>query len=139
MFSEISHQISSESFFHEGRRIHETCLCLCSEVGEFASILSSNISKHELERILAKKIAAITKDIKIRTNETNLFSRRKNCARDDRVSSTLMGYLGAMIVGSILLLCVVSDFCALIYKCFIKWLLGFHRKVISPVWQQDTN
>ncbi|CAG2219179.1 unnamed protein product [Mytilus edulis] len=64
-----------------------------------------NISNAEID----KKVLELRKTLEIRKNETARYRRMKVSATDDRLSSAVMGYVGVMVIVSIISLFVFFD------------------------------
>ncbi|CAC5386924.1 COL6A [Mytilus coruscus] len=78
--------------------------------------IQPNISKSEID----KKVLELKQTLEIRKNETTKYRSLKACAKDDRLSSAVMGYVGVMVVVSIISLFVFFD-------CLSIWQYYFDR------------
>ncbi|CAC5386921.1 unnamed protein product [Mytilus coruscus] len=72
--------------------------CECKRTSKWAKLLSSNISKSDLDILLAKDIQRLKKDLTVNKKSLNSYTRRLRSANDDRRSAASIGWVGIIVI-----------------------------------------
>ncbi|CAG2219178.1 unnamed protein product [Mytilus edulis] len=72
--------------------------CECKRISKWAKLLSSNISKSDLDILLAKDIQKLKKDLTLNRKSLNSYTRRLTSAHDDRRSAKAIGWIGIIVI-----------------------------------------
>lgn len=85
------------------------CECHCKQISKWDSILNSNISKAEIDRLIVNEVQRIKTELTVNKSTLSFTRRRRSCARDDRRSSATLGFMGMAVIISFLSFFLVFD------------------------------
>ena len=86
-----------------------SCLCPCSKMEKWSNLQTQNFTKEELVVLLADKIEAMKKELKVEKKSSSKYIRTISSAPDDRKSSKHMGFIAIVVLCVPLALIVMSD------------------------------
>lgn len=77
-----------------------------------------NLTKTELKHLMKEDIKQLEKELKVNSNGTSSFRRKKTSANDERKASAYVGVVGIFLLIVPAVLMVVSDL-AFVFKKFV--------------------
>ncbi|XP_076109293.1 uncharacterized protein LOC143078263 isoform X2 [Mytilus galloprovincialis] len=99
-----------------------SCKCTCSNVGQnkWWFLQNFNLTMQEIKVIMQPELEALEKELRVKKTNTNRLLRSKTSATDDRISSTTIGYAGAISVCVVLFVPVLQDILRCGYWIYFK-------------------
>lgn len=76
---------------------------------KWRQLIYQNLTKIELKYVMREEIEQLEEELKVNSNETSSFRRKKTSANDERKASTYVGVAGIFMLSVPLVLIVASD------------------------------